>query len=63
MPPNRRQQPTIARHQQPANMKLAEASDPQATHGNTLVMRSSLDGDEDQGTEGQQNTYPADVPV
>jgi hypothetical protein len=31
------------RHQQqPANMKLAEALDPQATHGNTLVMRRSL---------------------
>ncbi len=29
----------------------------------TLVMRSSLSGDEDQGPEGQQNTYPADVPV
>jgi len=30
------------RHQeQPANMKLARALNPRATHGNTLVMRSS----------------------
>jgi hypothetical protein len=32
-------------------MKLARACDPLATHANTLVMRSSLDGDEDQGAE------------
>ena len=40
------------RHQQqPANMKLARALNPRATHGNTLVMRRSLGGDEDQGAE------------
>ena len=46
--------PSIAndRHQQhPANMKLGRALNPRATHGNTLVMRSSLDDDEDQGAE------------
>jgi hypothetical protein len=32
-------------------MKLARALDPRATHENTLVMRSSLGGDEDQGAE------------
>jgi hypothetical protein len=32
-------------------MKLARALNPRATHGNTLVMRRSLDGDEDQGAE------------
>jgi len=36
------------RHRQPpANMKLARAFNPRATHENTLVMRSSLSGDED----------------
>jgi len=41
------------RHQQPpANMKLARALNLRATHGNTLVMRSSLDSDEDQGAPG-----------
>jgi hypothetical protein len=39
------------RQQQPANMKLAQALNPRATHGNTLVMRSSLGDDEDQGAE------------
>ena len=29
------------RQQQPANMKLAQALNPRAAHGNTLVMRSS----------------------
>ena len=46
--------PSIAddcRQQQPANMKLARALNPRATHENTLVMRSSLGGDEDQGAE------------
>jgi hypothetical protein len=37
--------------QLPANMKLARTSNPRATHGNALVMRRSLDGDEDQGDE------------
>jgi hypothetical protein len=32
-------------------MKLARTLNPRATHENTLVMRSSLDGDEDQGAE------------
>ena len=40
------------RHQQqPAKMKLPRALKPRATHGNTLVMRRSLGGDEDQGAE------------
>jgi hypothetical protein len=46
--------PSIAndRHwQQPANMKLRRALNPRATHGNTLVMPSSLGGDDDQGAE------------
>ena len=39
-----------ARHQQqPANMKLAPTLNLRATHRDTLVMRSSLGGDEDQG--------------
>jgi hypothetical protein len=42
--------PASDRHQQqPANMKLAQALNPRATHGNTLVMHRSLDGDEHQG--------------
>ena len=32
-------------------MKLARALNPRATHRDTLVMRSSLGGDEDQGAE------------
>ncbi len=32
-------------------MKLARALNLRATHGDTLVMRSSLDDDEDQGAE------------
>ncbi len=32
-------------------MKLGRALNPRATHENTLVMRSSLGGDEDQGAE------------
>jgi hypothetical protein len=51
------EQPLTAndRHlQQPANMKLALALNPRATHRGTLVMRRSLYGDEDQG---------ADVPI
>ena len=32
-------------------MKLARALNPRATHGNTLVMRRSLYGDEDQGAD------------
>jgi hypothetical protein len=40
------------RHQQqPADMKLAHGLKPRATHENTLVMRSSLDDDEDQGAD------------
>jgi hypothetical protein len=40
------------RHQQhPANLKLARGLNLRATHGNALVMRSSLAGDEDQGAE------------
>jgi hypothetical protein len=31
------------RHQQSANLKLAQALKPPATHGNTLVMRSSAE--------------------
>jgi hypothetical protein len=34
---------------QPVNIKLAQALSPRATHGNTLVMRRSVGGDEDQG--------------
>ena len=37
--------------QPPANMKLGRALNPRATHENTLVMRRSLDDDEDQGDE------------
>jgi hypothetical protein len=37
--------------QQPANMKLVQALNPQATHTNTLVMRRSLVSDEDLGAE------------
>jgi hypothetical protein len=33
------------------NLKLARGLRPRATHENPLVMRSSLDGDEDQGAE------------
>ena len=44
-------------------MKLAPVLGSRATHGDTLAMRSSPDDDEHQGAEGQQNTYPADVPV
>ncbi len=36
---------------QPANMKLGRALNLRATHENTLVMRSSPGGDEDQGAE------------
>jgi hypothetical protein len=32
-------------------MKLGRALNPRATHGNTLVMRRSVGGDEDQGGE------------
>jgi hypothetical protein len=32
-------------------MKLGRAWNPRATHENTQVMRRSLDGDKDQGTE------------
>ena len=35
----------------PANMKLARALNPRAAHENTLVMPSSLGGDEDQAAE------------
>ena len=33
------------------NMKLERALNPRAAHGNTLVMRRSLDDDEDQADE------------
>jgi hypothetical protein len=35
------------------NLKLARGLNPRATHENTLVMRRSLDGGEDQGAEVQ----------
>jgi hypothetical protein len=46
-----------------ANMKLARALNPRATHGNTLVMRRSLDGDEDQGDEVPSCAGTGDVPA
>src|ERR1700693_2386161 len=36
------------RQKQPMNLKPAQALNGRSTHENTLVMRSSLDGDEDQ---------------
>jgi hypothetical protein len=54
VPPRCPEQPSITtcRHQQqPANMKLGQALNSRATHGDTLVMRSSLGGDKDQGAE------------
>jgi len=45
VPPSAPEMPSTAndlRQQQPANMKLARALNPRATHGDTLVMCSSL---------------------
>jgi hypothetical protein len=49
MSPNRHQRPTISISSKLRNLKLAQALNPRSTHGNTLVMRRSLDGDEHQG--------------
>lgn len=49
--PNRHQQPTAATISNPVNMKLARGLERRATHRNTLVIRSSLGDDEDQGAE------------
>jgi hypothetical protein len=51
MSPSCHQLPTIATSSKPANMKLVRTLNPRATHRDTLVMRSSLGGDEDQGAE------------
>jgi hypothetical protein len=51
MPPEQLSITTCRHQQQPANMKLGQALNSRATHGDTLVMRSSLGGDEDQGAE------------
>ena len=50
------------------NLKLARGLNPRATHENTLVMRRSLDGGEDQGAEvpaavGDPGGVPAACPV
>ena len=42
-------------------MKLGQALSPRATHENTLVMRSSLGGDKDQGAKVQPSCATTDV--
>ena len=51
MPPNLQSTASDRHQQQPANMKLARALNPRATHENTLAMRRSLVSDEDLGAE------------
>ena len=57
------------RHQQqPVNLKLARGLNPRATHQNTLVMRRSLDDDEDQADEvptviREPDDVPAACPI
>ena len=66
-PEHRRPGPSIANdrhHQLPANMRLAPVLGSRATHGDTLVMRSSLDDEEDQGAEVPAScATPDDVPA